>query len=359
MKNYDVDSIQEYLIFEGIGGSTAYGTNLPTSDIDKKGVYILPLEEILSGNYQEQVNDTTNDTVYYELNKFIRLAAKGNPNILEMLNFPKDCIIKTSTIWEAIVAYTPKFITKSCKEAFGGYAIAQIKKAKGLKKKAFNPMPKERKGILDFCYVSTLLGTVPFKSWVSRQRKFCKQSQYGAMKADHARDLYYIYPAELGFTFRGLVKCDDSSNELRVTSIPEALSAFQIPMIYNRDSYIKYCKDYKEYWDWVAKRNPERYENTMRAGQGYDCKNMMHCMRLIRMGKELATEGTINVRRSDREYLLDIRKGKKMYKEILENAEQGIKELDEAFDSCDLPERLSQDKVDELILVIRMLHYNI
>lgn len=357
MKNYNVDSIQEHLIFEGIGGSTAYGTNLPTSDIDKKGVYILPLEEILSGNYQEQVNDSTNDTVYYELGKFLTLCSKGNPNILEMLNYPEDCILKSTEIWESIVILKDNFITKSCKDAFGGYAIAQIKKAKGLKKKAFNPMPKERKSILDFCYISTLLGTVPFKTWLSRQREFCKQDQYGAMKAEHARDLYYIYPAALGNTFRGLVKCDESSNELRVTSIPEELSAFQIPMIYNKDSYTKYCKDYKEYWDWVAKRNPERYENTMRAGQGYDCKNMMHCMRLIRMGTELATTGEINVRRTDREYLLDIRRGKKLYKEILEDAEKGIKELDKAFEDSNLPERFKD--VDNLILLIRTLHYGL
>lgn len=357
MKNYNVDSIQEHLIFEGIGGSTAYGTNLPTSDIDKKGVYILPLEEILSGSYQDQVNDSTNDTVYYELGKFLKLCSKGNPNILEMLNYPKDCIIKSSTIWEGILEYKPKFITKQCKQAFGGYAIAQIKKARGLKKKVFNPMPKERKNILDFCYVSTLIGTVELKTWLSRQRKHCKQEQYGASKAEHARDLYYIYPELKKGEFKGLMNEEGTSNELRLSSIPPEVSAFQIPMIYNKDSYTKYCKDYKEYWDWVEKRNPERYENTMQAGQGYDAKNMMHCMRLIKMGTELATTGEINVRRTDREYLLNIRKGKKLYKDILEDAEKGIKELDKAFEDSNLPESFKD--VDELILIIRLLHYGL
>ena len=49
------------ILFEGIVGSRAYGTNISTSDTDIKGVYILPIDNIIGNNYIEQVNDEKND----------------------------------------------------------------------------------------------------------------------------------------------------------------------------------------------------------------------------------------------------------------------------------------------------------
>ena len=71
------------IIFECITGSNAYGTNLPTSDIDIKGVFIQPLEDILGFGYVEQVNDEKCDVTYYELRRFLELISTANPNLLE------------------------------------------------------------------------------------------------------------------------------------------------------------------------------------------------------------------------------------------------------------------------------------
>jgi predicted nucleotidyltransferase len=51
-------------------GSNAYGTNIPTSDIDFAGVFIQSHDDILGNKYLEQINDSTNDTVIYELRRF-------------------------------------------------------------------------------------------------------------------------------------------------------------------------------------------------------------------------------------------------------------------------------------------------
>ena len=51
------------IIYECISGSKAYGLDLPTSDTDIRGVFILPQDEIYGLRYIEQVADKTNDTV--------------------------------------------------------------------------------------------------------------------------------------------------------------------------------------------------------------------------------------------------------------------------------------------------------
>jgi predicted nucleotidyltransferase len=73
------------LLFECISGSRAYGTDLPTSDTDIKGVFVLPEDEFFGLRYIEQINNASNDIVYYELKRFIELLNRNNPNILEML----------------------------------------------------------------------------------------------------------------------------------------------------------------------------------------------------------------------------------------------------------------------------------
>ena len=87
---------KKLIIFECISGSRAYGTNLPKSDTDIRGVFVLPEKDFYSLNYIPQVADTTNDTVYYELKRFIELLADNNPNILELLNAPEDCILHSN-----------------------------------------------------------------------------------------------------------------------------------------------------------------------------------------------------------------------------------------------------------------------
>lgn len=58
------------------------------------------------------------------------------------------------------------FLSKLCKDTFGGYASTQIQKARGLNKKIVNPVEKERKGILDFCVILEDSNSIPAKDWL-------------------------------------------------------------------------------------------------------------------------------------------------------------------------------------------------
>ncbi len=81
------------VIFRGVVGSRAYGTDRLVSDEDLRGVFLVPpVEYTLLAATPEQVADERNDCVYYSLRRFSELAAASNPNALELFWLPPDCI---------------------------------------------------------------------------------------------------------------------------------------------------------------------------------------------------------------------------------------------------------------------------
>lgn len=80
-------------LFEAISGSRAFGLATETSDTDIRGVYYLPKEDFFGLNYIPQISNETNDITYYEIGRFVELLQKNNPNILEVLASPEDCIL--------------------------------------------------------------------------------------------------------------------------------------------------------------------------------------------------------------------------------------------------------------------------
>lgn len=349
---------RKLIIFEGIVGSQAYGTATPESDIDIKGVYIQPINDIIGFKYVEQVNDDSHDTTYYEIRRFIELLSTNNPNILELLNLPEDKILYKHPIFDELIENRDKFISKSCKGSFAGYAIAQIKKARGLNKKIVNPVDKERKSPLDFCYVlggnRTKTGTLALTEWLKGRDMV--QENCGLINAPNARDVYAVYyHYENKHNYKGVVKEKDGefvSNELRLSSIPKGNEPICF-ISYNKDGYTKYCKDYKEYWDWVANRNTSRYNDTAEHGKGYDGKNMAHCHRLLDMAIEIAQGEGVKVRRENAEQLLSIRRGEYEYDLLVSEAESKIKLVDDLFDRSELPEKIDSEFMHDLAVDIR------
>ncbi len=343
----------DYIIFESIVGSHLYGLATETSDIDKKGIFQLPTEEVLKMSYPKQINDETNDTVFYEIIRFLELAATANPNVLELLYVPEDKIITSSKQYEILVKYRDKFLTKAIKNSIGGYAVGQIKKARGKNKKIVNPIDKKRKDLLDFTYVLTPLGTVPIKEWLSRQRHHSQhyQEHYGASNVANAHNVYYIYWDKDKYDFKGLV--GDLSNEIRLSSIPKEIILDYNIIYVNHESYSTYCKDYKEYWEWVDKRNEARYASVEKHGKGYDGKNLMHCFRLLEMGIDAAKYGKLIVERPDKDWLLMVRAGEFEYDDLLAAAEIKLKEFEEAIDNSDLPNSLDRDLINDILIELR------
>ena len=379
------------ILFETIVGSQAYGTQTPTSDIDKKFVYILPQDYILGTGYVEQIN-VNKDYVGWEIRRFLELMGSNNPTVLELLNSPEDCIVSKHPLFDMIIEHKDDFITKICKDSFGGYARQQIKKAKGLDKKQNWEKDKvTRKDVLDFVYVIEGQKSIPWKVWNTNDEREFEEKFCGVVNVPNARDVYAVYydglarnmfsedvnetdrdnlkrftkesGKPMGFGYKGLVKTGEGanaaeSNQLRLSSIPKGQTPI-CNVIYNKDGYTMHCKDYKEYQEWLENRNEVRYVETQEHGQRIDGKNMMHCMRLIRMAQEIGAGKGIIVRRPDAQELLSIRRGEVDLTNLIEMADQAIEEMDNIFDNSDLPKKVNPELVNTLLIKIRKEFYGI
>ena len=326
---------QKLILFEAVSGSRAYGTDLPHSDTDLKGVFVLPKDEFFGLHYIPQIANETNDEVFYELRRFVELLLKNNPTVLELLGTPAECIIYQHPLFANFRA--ADFLSKLCRQSFAEYAVAQIRKARGLHKKINYPEPPARKSVLDFCYVTVGAGAQPVAAWLARQN--IDAETCGLTNVPHLTDLYALFvdrsPGRL-LGYRGLLRHPETSQDVQLSAVPQG----EEPVAYlsfNRNGYGVYCRAFREYWEWVEKRNKERYENTVQHGKNYDAKNMLHVFRLLQMAEEIALTGAIQVRRPNREFLLQIRRSEFAYAELITAAEKLVARVEAAYAGSTLP----------------------
>lgn len=354
-------------IFKAIVGSQSYGTATPQSDTDYKGVYMQGVRDLAGFGYKEQY-EVGKDETYYEARRFIQLLGSANPTVLEMLYSPEDCIIECTDHFDIIRRKRQMFLTKKCLHSFGGYAVAQIQKAKGLDKKMnWEKQRVERKTVLDFCYVlkpHNHFDSMPLRLWLRDENK--RQQHIGLSKVNHFRDTYnvfYDHQAEMWsdnpryqnpWNYRGAVKEEETSNDVCLSDIPKYAIRDTV-MYFNKDAYSTHCKEYREYQEWLEKRNTTRYVETKNHKRRIDGKNLLHCRRLVDMAIEIATEGTINVRRPNADYLLQIRRGEVDLEKIIADTEADIATLNEVYEKSNLPAEVSPEFVNELLLEVRGL----
>ena len=90
-------------ILRGIVGSCAYGLTTPESDVDIMGIYAEPqdlflgLSLVQDKDLTKHTTSATRDETYHEVGKFMRLALKSNPSILELLWLPDWAYEEIST----------------------------------------------------------------------------------------------------------------------------------------------------------------------------------------------------------------------------------------------------------------------
>lgn len=341
------------LIIKVISGSTSFGLATPTSDVDIRGVYVLPWEARLRQDVGDQIANETNDETYWEITKFFKELSRANPQSLEMLYSPDSCILEGKEYLYKI-RKEMDFITRRCEKTFVEYAKGQIARARGMNKKVFKPKPEEPPRVLDYCYVPMPNGgAVPFKEWLSTHKDDeygDDQKWYSIAAIDHIDNGFAIYgqpknerdiPGQNEHEWRwayGVVRNEETSGDVQLNSIPKGKPVLGY-MVFNRNAYSKEFKERAEYKEWVAKRNPERYETTIKHGQGYDAKNMMHCIRLLFTARDIAVKHLIIVDRStERDFLLNVKNGGWTYDNVLAYAENLVKEVTTLFANSGLRE---------------------
>lgn len=356
-----------YIIYSYIAGSHSYGLNTPESDIDRRGCYILPLKERISlMNFDQEISSSKQDIKYYDIKKFMKLSSDCNPALIESLFTPKDCIEICTPQMQKLIDNRHLFISKRAYNTFSGYAYAQISKCKGQNKLVHNPKPKEPPEQEDFCWVIPIdesrlsennarkynkyrlqfnsipelesqMRKTPCRPILLKDAELGTLAQYHVAALEHVSNTYRLYyygddNARGVFRGDGMLVCE---------SIPlkDEAKRFVGLLIYNKHEYEKALREWKQYWEWIKDRNPDRWMDQENKTVDYDAKNMLHCFRLLYSGKNVLTNGSPIVRfeGEKREFLLNIRKGKYSYEELMSLVEREMKELDELKEKSTLP----------------------
>lgn len=336
--------MKENMLVKHYAGSIAYGTNLPTSDVDFRGMFVADPINVRTPFFPiKEVNDQTEeDTVLYELAQFMRLALDCNPNVIETLWVDRSSIVHTSPAYEILRDAAPKLLSSKIAFTTSGYALSQLKRIKGHNKWINNPQQVEAPQQVDF--VSLVHNFRTNKMLKINFRDFYQ----GCRLVPYSGDTYGLYEAPGYNTFNletGILNVEykGDSHEL---GIPAAIVKF------NRAVYESAKETHTNYWTWKKNRNEKRSE--LEEKFGYDTKHAMHLVRLLRMGREALTEGVIHVKRPDAPELLSIRSGAWTYEEVVEYAEEMDREVREVlYPKSSLPKKPDIKLAAQLVLDVQ------
>lgn len=118
--------LYQYVIYRVVVGSRAYGLDHESSDIDLRGIYLPPasLHWSIYG-VPEQLERPDSDECYWELAKFIKLALKANPNVLECLYSP--LVEVAAPLAQELLNIREVFLSKMIYQTYNRYVMSQFK----------------------------------------------------------------------------------------------------------------------------------------------------------------------------------------------------------------------------------------
>ena len=116
-----------FIIYRCVVGSQAFGLAGPDSDVDRRGFYLPPAELHWSlQGVPEQLENQATQECYWELRKFLDLALRANPNVLECLYTP---LVELATpLAGELLAMRAGFLSRLAYQTFNGYVLSQFKK---------------------------------------------------------------------------------------------------------------------------------------------------------------------------------------------------------------------------------------
>ena len=123
----DMEELRPFIIYTCVVGSRAYGLDDEHSDADRRGIYLPPADRHWSlFGPPEQLEDHANQECYWELQKFLVMALKANPNILECLHTP--LVEHAEPLAHELLAMRGAFLSKLIYKTSNGYVLSQFKK---------------------------------------------------------------------------------------------------------------------------------------------------------------------------------------------------------------------------------------
>lgn len=373
------------LIVTHKAGSHAYGTNTPTSDEDIRGIFVADPECIRTPFFpvKEVADNTAEDTKYFELNHFMRLATLCNPSVVESLWVEQSDVLLSTPAYELLRKHRSDLLSKKIFFTTTGYAHSQLGRILGhnkwlaqqqagveaLKKKyqagackdewLRENFDEEFLTFMNNCEVKTIgwLGwnqDAYFKDlninlisnkrprqvdFVSLVFNFTNDKMFKldleAFKTDHrlipySGDTYGLYKMKGYQPFDALYNLNTKyeKDESQFLGQPLAIVKFNV------GEYKTALEKYNNFWSWRKNRNVARHD--LEAKHGFDTKHGMHLIRLMKIAHEALTTGEILIKRPDAQELLDIRNGSLTYDEILKYADDLEQKAKHAYENCNV-----------------------
>ena len=298
-------------ILIGYGGSIAYGTNLPTSDTDIRGIYMNPLDEFIGCKpVSEQYDPSASDITIYSLKKIMGLLLQCNPNVIEILGLKPEHYIYMTEMGQTLVDNAEIFLSKRASYTFGNYAKSQLNRL-------MNKSGRANEQVL----------------------------------ANEVRSLSKAIAS---------IRKREGIENLRVeeeNGTPVIIMNEKLPIdLYARinNEILNVHGDYKE-----SRRNNRAVEH------GKIAKHMMHLLRLYMMGIDILKEHkVITYREAEHDLLMDVRNGKYLeedgvsptarFEEILTYYTE---KFEEATEKTTLPKNPDYEKANNLMMDLVRTRY--
>ena len=290
-------------ILIGYGGSIAYGTNLPSSDTDIRGIYMNPLNEFIGIQNSEQYQIPGFDATIYSIKKMFNLLLNCNPNVIEMLGLKDEHYLLLTDEGRNILSHADIFLSKRAAKSFGGYANAQLNRLMNRSGRALEQISANETRSMQKALLSL------------RARE-----GFGGVSVEEKNGMPVV-------TFNGTMPVEKF---LRISQELNNIHA-----------------DY---------RNSSRNERA--ADHGKLAKHMMHLIRLYMMAVDILREQkVITFREKEHDLLMNIRLGKyleddgltpkKEFGELLDNYKA---EFDKAIEGTELPSVPDYEAADRLMM---------
>lgn len=336
--------MQRKILVKHYAGSKAYGTNIETSDTDFRGIFLGDRMEVSTPffNVQEWVDTQEEDTKLFELNFFINLACDNNPNILETLFVDKSDIVENSQEYNYLREHNNMFLTKKIAHTTSSYAIQSLTKMKSHNK-----------------FINTDNMTKPLQTdFISVVRNFTENKNFNT-KINLIKDFNSGYKLiSYGKDIFGLIKSENKrsspfNEDFMLNRVKNTDNTMPLILLkFNKEEYDLAKIKYNSFLKWKQSRSGSA-RNLLEDKFGYDCKDAMHLVRLMRIGYECITEGVYKVKRPDANELLEIRNGKWTYDEIYNYAKDFDLKIKKEVEKSNLPDNVDREKAGKLIIEIQ------
>jgi len=179
-----------HVIYKCQVGSKAFGLSNEDSDDDIRGVFLPTANQHWSlYAIAEQIEDQAdgNDLVLWELEKFLRLALKANPNILEVLWTP--IVLQTTELGDRLRMLRGAFLSKHLYKTYSGYVLSQFRRMKNRFEKDGNFKTKHAMHLLRLLFSGIhALRTGEIMIDVSEHRDFLLSVRNGELSFEKIRE---------------------------------------------------------------------------------------------------------------------------------------------------------------------------